>query len=102
MCKKDKPVEERIEGAETLAYLIEVNTELQQIASMSDHIISTLSDYFKYGGAGLNNNLQNGDTVVKKVSSPAYHLYCCYKLCSFSTFRSYFFNFILTCTGTIF
>ncbi|XP_064646417.1 armadillo repeat-containing protein 8-like isoform X2 [Lineus longissimus] len=66
MCKKDKPVSERIEGAETLAYLIEVNTELQQIASMSDHIISTLSDYFKYGGAALNNNLHNGDALLKK------------------------------------
>lgn len=48
MCKKDKSVAERVQAAETLAYLIEVDTELQRIASISDHLISNLADYFKY------------------------------------------------------
>uniref|UniRef100_T1J6L0 Armadillo repeat-containing protein 8 n=1 Tax=Strigamia maritima TaxID=126957 RepID=T1J6L0_STRMM len=48
MCKKGQDPEVRISGAETLAYLTEVDTELQRIASISDHIISTLAEYLKY------------------------------------------------------
>lgn len=48
MCKKDRTLEENVEGAETLAYLIEVNSELQKVASISDHLIRTLSEYLKY------------------------------------------------------
>ena len=51
MCKPDKTWEERVEGAETLAYLIEVDVKLQYLASISDHIISTLAEYFKYPGS---------------------------------------------------
>ena len=51
MCKKDKTWEERVDGAETLAYLIEVDIELQRIAAISDHIISVLAEYFKYPGS---------------------------------------------------
>ena len=51
MCSKDKTWEERVEGAETLAYLIEVDTGLQRIAAVSDHIIITLADYFRYPGS---------------------------------------------------
>ena len=39
MCKQDKTWEERVEGAETLAYLIEVDLNLQKIAAISDQII---------------------------------------------------------------
>ncbi|XP_074860159.1 armadillo repeat-containing protein 8 isoform X2 [Carettochelys insculpta] len=48
MCSKERLLEERVEGAETLAYLIETDVELQRIASITDHLISMLSDYFKY------------------------------------------------------
>ncbi|XP_053326702.1 armadillo repeat-containing protein 8 isoform X4 [Spea bombifrons] len=48
MCSKERLLEERVEGAETLAYLIEPDVELQRIASITDHLISMLSDYFKY------------------------------------------------------
>lgn len=37
-----------MEGAETLAYLIETDVELQRIASITDHLIVMLADYFKY------------------------------------------------------
>ena len=57
MCKADKTWEERVEGAETLAYLIEVDLTLQRKAAMSDHIINTLSDYFKYPGSPLDATL---------------------------------------------
>ncbi|KAK0067249.1 neuropeptide FF receptor 1 [Biomphalaria pfeifferi] len=48
MCKKDRPLEENVKGAETLAYLIEVDPDLQMIASITDHLISTLSNYLHY------------------------------------------------------
>lgn len=47
-CKKDKEYEERIVAAETLAYLTEVDTELQRYASISDHLISSLTSFLKY------------------------------------------------------
>uniref|UniRef100_A0A8C3EBT2 Armadillo repeat-containing protein 8 n=1 Tax=Corvus moneduloides TaxID=1196302 RepID=A0A8C3EBT2_CORMO len=48
MCSKDRLLEERVEGAETLAYLIETDVELQRMASITDHLIVMLADYFKY------------------------------------------------------
>ncbi|XP_006010574.1 armadillo repeat-containing protein 8 isoform X3 [Latimeria chalumnae] len=48
MCSKERLLEERVEGAETLAYLIEPDVELQRIASITDHLIGMLADYFKY------------------------------------------------------
>ncbi|KAH7982357.1 hypothetical protein HPB52_004199 [Rhipicephalus sanguineus] len=48
MCKKERTPEERAHGAETLAYLAEVDTELQRIASISDHLIPTLAELLKY------------------------------------------------------
>lgn len=48
MCQKDVTPEERVDGAETLAYLTEVDTELQRIASISDHLIPTLSELLKF------------------------------------------------------
>lgn len=51
MCKRDKTWEERVDGAETLAYLIETDLGLQRIAAISDHIITTLAEYFRYPGS---------------------------------------------------
>lgn len=51
MCKQDKNWEERVEGAESLAYLIEVDLVLQRTAAISDHLITTLAEYFKYPGS---------------------------------------------------
>ncbi|XP_014791203.1 armadillo repeat-containing protein 8 isoform X7 [Octopus bimaculoides] len=59
MCKKDRTLEENVEGAETLAYLIEVNSELQKVASISDHLIRTLSDYLKYTSVQQISSTQN-------------------------------------------
>ena len=57
MCKQDKTWEERVEGAETLAYLIEVDVQLQRIAAISDHLINTLAEYFKYPGSPMDATL---------------------------------------------
>lgn len=37
----------RIEGAETLAFLTEVDADLQRTASMMDHLIQVLADYLR-------------------------------------------------------
>lgn len=73
MCKKDRTLEENVEGAETLAYLIEVNSELQKVASISDHLIRTLSDYLKYTSVQQISSTQN---TQKKV--------CCFSVLVFN------------------
>jgi len=50
-CKADRKWEERVEAAETLAYLIDVDVHLQNTAAISDQIITTLNEYFKYPGS---------------------------------------------------
>lgn len=45
MCKRERSIEERVEGAEALAYLIEVNSDLQKTAAITDHCIRTLAEY---------------------------------------------------------
>lgn len=47
LCKPERSVNERINGAEMLAYLTEFDVELQHVASITDHCIPTLSSYFK-------------------------------------------------------
>nr|CAD7452752.1 unnamed protein product [Timema tahoe] len=48
LCKKDRPWEERVSAAETLAYLTEVDTELQRLASISNHLVPTLAEFLRY------------------------------------------------------
>jgi len=48
LCKKDRPCEERVTAAETLAYLTEVDTELQRLASISNHLVPTLAELLRY------------------------------------------------------
>lgn len=48
LCKKDRPNTERVLAAETLAYLTEVDTELQRLASISNHLVSTLAELLRY------------------------------------------------------
>lgn len=63
MCSKERFLEERVEGAETLAYLMEPDIELQRIASVTDHLVSMLADYFKYP------NSVSAITDIKRVIS---------------------------------
>lgn len=44
LCTKDMPDDIRATAAETLAYLAEVDTSLQRLASISNHLISALAD----------------------------------------------------------
>ena len=61
MCQKDVAPEERVDGAETLAYLTEVDTELQRIASISDHLIPTLSELLKFRPPNQNGEPMDDD-----------------------------------------
>jgi len=47
MCGREHDSDTRIVAAETLAYLIEVDKDLQSIAAISNHLIVTLSDYLR-------------------------------------------------------
>lgn len=58
-----------MEGAETLAYLIEPDVELQRIASTTDHLVAMLADYFKYPSS------VSAITDIKRVS---HWLKCCF------------------------
>ncbi|XP_071447494.1 armadillo repeat-containing protein 8-like [Hetaerina americana] len=61
LCKKDRPPGERVLAAETLAYLTEVDTELQRLASISNHLVPTLAEFLRHPGArGLTTNNNNG------------------------------------------
>ncbi|XP_067928125.1 armadillo repeat-containing protein 8-like [Watersipora subatra] len=46
-CKGDKSVQERTEGAELIAYLTELDVDLQRQASITDHCIPVLATFFK-------------------------------------------------------
>lgn len=52
-------------AAETLAYLTEVDTELQRLASISNHLIPTLAELLHYQpGEQNNNNLAQQETRI--------------------------------------
>ncbi|CAD5119294.1 DgyrCDS7921 [Dimorphilus gyrociliatus] len=57
MCQSDKTWEQRVEGAETLAHLIEVDTELQKTAAICENVLQSLSQYFKYPGSWIDKDL---------------------------------------------
>lgn len=50
LCQEFYPWQERVEAAETLAYLTEVNVELQRLASISNHLITVLTSFINYKG----------------------------------------------------
>lgn len=69
MCRKESRRTEKALGAETLAYLIEVDTELQRVASISDHLIQNLSYFFSKNKSGSTNDTENsiiGEVLTTK------------------------------------
>jgi hypothetical protein len=89
MCGKEEKVENRILAAETLAYLIEVNLELQQIAAVSNHLIPTVAAFLKWAPqpnqkcgsmtklqvARLNTKVQEDAENVKNLRKAAFNLF---------------------------
>jgi len=48
MCMKDETTSNRIVAADTLAYLIEVNADLQRVAAISNHLINTMASFLRW------------------------------------------------------
>ncbi|KAK3758010.1 hypothetical protein RRG08_058317 [Elysia crispata] len=48
MCKQNRHLEEYMKGAKIIAYLIEVDPDLQMRASITDHLRTTLQHYLHY------------------------------------------------------
>lgn len=47
LCHRERPPKDRVAAAETLAYLTEVDIDLQRLASISNHLIPTLAELLK-------------------------------------------------------
>jgi len=47
-CKKEETAEMRVLAADTLAYLIEVSADLQRVAAISNHLISTMASFLRW------------------------------------------------------
>ena len=60
LCKKEHDIEVRIEAANVLSFLIELDPELQKIASICDHIIASLADFFSFDNKG-NTSANSGE-----------------------------------------
>ena len=57
-------MEEKVEGAETLAYLIEEDLDLQSVASITDHLILTLAAFLRYIPESTNKNVSTALLVL--------------------------------------
>lgn len=68
MCKPDRSILERIEGAEMIACLTEVDVELQKKASITDHCIPVIASYFRNCDAASPGGLNK----VRKAHIPLY------------------------------
>jgi len=75
LCKKDRPHEERIIAAETLAYLTEVDTELQRLASISNHLIPTLAELLHYQPENNNNHHQGEGRIAQDMRQAAFRAF---------------------------
>ncbi|KAG8337689.1 Armadillo repeat-containing protein 8 [Homalodisca vitripennis] len=76
LCKKERPSHERVLAAETLAYLTEVDTELQRLASISNHLIPTLADLLHYQPENNNNLAQQETRIAQDMRQAAFRAIC--------------------------
>ncbi|XP_046676020.1 armadillo repeat-containing protein 8-like [Homalodisca vitripennis] len=75
LCKKERPSHERVLAAETLAYLTEVDTELQRLASISNHLIPTLADLLHYQPENNNNLAQQETRIAQDMRQAAFRAF---------------------------
>jgi len=47
-CKKEETLETRVTAADTLAHLIEVSADLQRVAAISNHLITTMASFLRW------------------------------------------------------
>jgi len=78
MCMKEETTANRIVAADTLAYLIEVNADLQRVAAISNHLITSMASFLRWepelqqraGGMGGMTRLQLA-RLTRKLESRA-------------------------------
>ncbi|XP_014290306.1 armadillo repeat-containing protein 8 isoform X1 [Halyomorpha halys] len=76
LCKKDHTCEERVVAAETIAYLTEVNTDLQRLASISNQLIPTLANMLhSQSEANNNNNVHLDPCVIADMKQAAFRAF---------------------------
>lgn len=59
MTRPEESVENRVLAAETLAYLIEANDELQRVAAISNHLIPNVASFLS-----VELDAQNGNDII--------------------------------------
>lgn len=67
MTKKTESVETRIEGAETLTFLIETSSELQAIAAISNHLIPSMTSFLTWDVENLQSAAHNQSVTLLNV-----------------------------------
>jgi hypothetical protein len=72
LCKKERPCEERIIAAESIAYLTEVSTELQRLASISNQLIPTLANMLHCLPETNNNNVTQDPRLASNMKQAAF------------------------------
>ncbi|CAH0390272.1 unnamed protein product [Bemisia tabaci] len=77
LCKKECKWEERVKAAETLAFLTEVDTQLQQLASISNHLIPTLAEFLHYRPETSNSSLSpsDHDHIARELKQAAFRAF---------------------------
>lgn len=68
LCHKEQLTSVRTVAAETLAYLTEVDTELQRLASISNHLIPTLASFLRAATTETPQNQQEMRQAAFRVS----------------------------------
>ena len=63
LCKKENHPLDRIEAAEILSYLIEQDSDLQKLAAICDHLITSLADYLTFNLDSVSRNLTNNNDL---------------------------------------
>lgn len=73
LCQENYSWQERVEAAETLAHLTEINVELQRLASISNHLIIVLTSFVNYK---IDPSLPNAkaDEVRKELTQAAFRV----------------------------
>lgn len=78
LCKKDRPPLQRAQAAETLAYLTEVDIELQRTASISNHLVPTLSELLKYqphiGSKAISSTVEQEIKIASEMRQAAFRV----------------------------
>lgn len=76
LCQEHYAWRERVEAAETLAYLTEVNVELQRLASISNHLIIVLISFVNYKGDSSLTSAKN-EEIRKELIQAAFRVRTC-------------------------